>query len=106
MPNWNGEITDNPIFADRQNGICRLKPGRYAVTYTTARPLHITLSAANTIAELLNDQTASTVLTKMMPGITQLPARLQSMPLASLMRSMGQADDAALNHLNQVLAAL
>lgn len=106
LPNWNGEITDNPIFADRQNGICRLKPGQYAVTYTTARPLHITLSAANTIAELLNDQTASTVLTKMMPGITQLPARLQGMPLASLMRSMGQADDAALNHLNQVLAAL
>lgn len=106
LPNWNGEITDNPIFADSQNGICRLKPGRYAVTYTTARPLHITLSAANTIAELLNDQTASTVLTKMMPGITQLPARLQGMPLASLMRSMGHTDDAALNHLNQVLAAL
>ncbi|WP_455501961.1 alpha-L-rhamnosidase C-terminal domain-containing protein [Gemmiger sp.] len=50
LPNWNGETTDNPVFTDVQNGVCRLQPGRYEVTYKTAVPMFKPLSTANTTA--------------------------------------------------------
>ena len=104
LPNWNGEMTDNPIFADVQNGVCRLQPGRYEVTYKTAVPMFKLLSTANTAAELLAHPAAKALLLKMMPGITQLPERMRNLPMAALMRGMGHADETALTKLDAALA--
>ena len=43
------------------------------------------------------------LLNKMMPGINQLPVRMQNMPLGALMRQMGHADDAAIHQLDVML---
>lgn len=42
----------------------------------------------------------------MMPGINQLPVRMQNMPLGALMRQMGHADDAAIHQLDVMLEKL
>ena len=104
LPIWNGEVTDNPIFADAQNAVCRLQPGHYEVTYKTAAPMFKPLSTANTTAELLANPAAKALLLKMMPGITQLPERMRNLPMAALMRGMGQADETALARLDAALA--
>ena len=104
LPNWNGETTDSAVFGDVHGGICRLHAGQYTVTYKTAVPMFRLLSTANTTAELLADPAAKALLLKMMPAITQLPARMQNLPMASLMRSMGHADEAALAKLDAALA--
>ena len=106
LPNWNGETGNDPIFADLQNGICRLQAGHYELTYKTAKPLVRVLSSANTMAELLADPAAKALLQKMMPGITQLPARMQNLPMAALMRGMGHADETVLAKIDAALAAL
>lgn len=105
LPNWNGEVTDNPVFADAENGVCRLKPGRYEITYATARPMFAALSTASTAAELLDNPDSRALLLNRMPGIRQLPARMLNIPLSTLMRRMGGADDAAIKKLDQLLAA-
>lgn len=104
LPNWNGETTDNPIFADVQNGVCRLQPGHYEVTYKTAAPMFKLFSTANTAAELLTNPATKALLLKMMPGITQLPERMRNLPMAALMRGMSQADETALAKLDAALA--
>ena len=104
LPAWNGEVADNPIFAAVQNGICHLQPGHYEVTYKTAAPMFRPLSTANTAAELLANPAAKALLLKMMPGITQMPARMQNLPMAALLRGMGHADEAALARLDAALA--
>ena len=104
LPNWNGEMTDNPIFADVQNGVCRLQPGHYEVTYKTAVPMFKLFSTANTAAELLTNPATKTLLLKIIPGITQLPERMRNLPMAALMRGMGQADESALDRLDAALA--
>ena len=104
LPNWNGETTDNPIFADVQNGVCRLQPGHYEVTYKTAAPMFKLFSTANTAAELLTNPATKALLLKMMPGITQLPERMRNLPMVALMRGMGQADETALAKLDAALA--
>lgn len=106
LPLWDGKTTANPVFANVQNGICRLAPGQYKVTYTTDAPMHIAMSTANTIAELLENPASGSALNKMMPGINQLPVRMQNMPLGALMRQMGHADDAAIHQLDVMLEKL
>lgn len=106
LPNWNGETTDNPIFADLQNGVCRLTPGKYEITYTTATPLAKVLSTQSTTAELLADPAAKALLLKMMPGITQLPERMRNVPMAALMRQMGSTNEMMLARIDAMLADL
>lgn len=97
----------NPLFADVQEGVCRLSAGRYAVRYQTSVPLHTVLTTAMPVETLLRDPAARALLLRAMPQLTQLPARLQSLPMCTLAAQMGgQAAAAQLDRLDEALQNL
>lgn len=83
-----------------------LEPGQFHMTYTPNVPLRAIYSTKMPICELLQAPKVRAVLQRIMPQITQIPARMQGMSMRALAAHMGGAQEEMFDKLDAMLSKL
>lgn len=98
--------SENPMFADVQDGICVLTAGTYEACYETAEPLKKCYSVDSSISELLANQEVKERLSAILP-LAQLPERYHNMSLREAAAAFGKRiEEETLEKINGMLEAL
>lgn len=75
LPNWDGRVDDNAVFADVRDGVICLKGGSYELTYVMTRPALGVLSVDSAVGELTADPEIEAYLLAKMPEVGPIPLR-------------------------------
>lgn len=81
-----------------------LTVGSYRFEYQTTEPLRTIFNADMTMQQLLAEPKVKAVLSRMMPGVTQLPGTMLGMTMRQALTRFGQA--AAVEKIDQVLRGI
>ena len=68
--------TENPMFAQVEDGVCILKPGRYHVAWETDEPLHKVYTADMPVRELMFDPATRKIFRRLFPWAVMAPKDL------------------------------
>ncbi len=85
-----------------------LEEGSYEFCYETVQPLRRIFSTSMPLGELLEEKVAHKILSRMFPGIEQVPASMRSMTFREAARQLAgdSINDAVLDHLDEILAGI
>lgn len=101
------EDNSNSMFAQVENGVCKLKPGKYQIAYETAKPLFQRYSTDSSIAELMKHPDTRALLDKNAQMLVLIPQDWYDMTVKQVVRQFaGESAETngMLEHLDILLA--
>ena len=106
-----------PLFGQRLDGTlieaCQnaneyiLPQGHYELRYHTNRPIHLALSADNTLNEILSNAQAKKLMIEKMPQMLQLPEEMRNVPLKDIIiQYTRDQSEAMISMINEMLQTI